>query len=78
MELDSTRCQCKIVIEENDKHYDSGFDNSKYITGFDDIMSYNDIPDYVEQEHNNKHGYLWKFWKVLSHSIISGQKGVDE
>ena len=41
-------------------------------------MLYNNILDYVEREYNNKDGHLWKFRKVLIHSLISGKKGVDD
>ena len=41
-------------------------------------MSYNDILDYVEREHNNEDGHLWKFRKIISHSLISGKKGVKD
>ena len=37
LELDPTRCQFMIAFEDND-------------SGFEDIMSYNDILDYVERE----------------------------
>jgi hypothetical protein len=30
-----------------------------------DVMSYNDILDYVEREHNNKDGHHWKFWTII-------------
>ena len=38
-------------------------------------MSYNNILVYIEREYNNKDGHLWKFWKIISHSLISGKKG---
>ena len=45
LEADPTRCKFKIAFEDDD-------------SGFEDIMSYNDILDYVEREHNNKDGHL--------------------
>jgi hypothetical protein len=33
----------------------------------EDIMSYNEILDYVEREHNNKDGRHWKFQTILGH-----------
>ena len=65
LELDPTRCQFKIAFEDDDN-------------GFKDIMSYNNILDYVEREHNNKDRHLWKFRKILSHSLISGKKGLED
>lgn len=41
-------------------------------------MSYNDILDFVEREHNNEDGHLWKFRKIVSHSLILGKKGKDD
>ena len=41
LELDPTRCQYKIAFEDND-------------SGFEDIISYNNILDYMEREHNRK------------------------
>ena len=61
LNIDPTRCQFKISFEDDD-------------SSFEDIMSYNDILDYIEQEHNNKDGYLWKFRKIISHSLISGKR----
>ena len=43
-------------------------------SGFEDIMSYNDILDYVEREHNNEDGHLWKFRKIINHSLLSGKR----
>ena len=42
-------------------------------THLDNIMSYNDILDYVERENNNEDGDYWRFRKILSHSLISGK-----
>ena len=58
LEVDPTRCQFKISFEDDD-------------SGFEDIMSYNDILDYVEREHNNEDGHLWRFRKIISHTLIS-------
>ena len=41
-------------------------------------MSYNDILDYVEEEHNNEDGHFWKFRKTLSHLLILRKKGKDD
>ena len=41
-------------------------------------MSYNDILDYVEREHNNEDGHLLKFRKIISHSLISGKRGTKD
>ena len=49
-----------------------------YNSVFEDIMSYNDILDYVGREHKNEDGRLWKFSKILSHSLIAGKKGVED
>ena len=43
-------------------------------THLDDIMSYNNILDYVERENNNKDGDYWRFRKIISHSLIPGKK----
>ena len=59
---DKTRYRFKIAFED---------DNS----GFEDIMSYNDILDYVEREHNNEDGHLWKFRTIIGHTLITGKKG---
>ena len=48
LERNPTRCQFKIAFEDDDN-------------GFEDIMSYNDILDYVEREHNNEDGHEWRF-----------------
>lgn len=78
LELDPTRCQFKIAIKEYAKQYDNGFNNSKFDTGFNSIISYNDILDYVERETNNKVGDNWKFLKVHNNSLISGKKRADD
>jgi hypothetical protein len=33
----------------------------------EDVMSYNEILDYVEREHNNEDGHQWKFRTILGH-----------
>ena len=47
-------------------------------THLDDIMSCNDILDYVERENNTKDGDYWRFRKTLSHSLIPGKKVKDK
>jgi hypothetical protein len=34
---------------------------------FEDVMSYNEILDFVEREHNNEDGHHWKFRTILGH-----------
>ena len=46
-------------------------------THLDDIMSYNDILDYVERENNNEDGTHWRFRKIINHSLIPAKKGRD-
>ena len=41
-------------------------------------MSYNDILDYVEREHNNEDGHEWRFRKILSHTLTSGKRGKED
>ena len=65
LERNPTRCQFKIGFEDDD-------------SGFEDIMSYNDILDYLEREHNNEDGHKWRFRKMLSHTLISGKKGKED
>ena len=65
LEVDPTRYQFKIALEDDD-------------SGFEDIMSYTDVHDYVEREHNNEDGHLWKFRKIISHSLISEKKGTKD
>ena len=67
---DLLQCKFKISFEKNTP---SGND-----THLDDIMSYNDILDYVKQNNNNKDGDYWRFRKILSHSLISGKKGKED
>ena len=64
------RCKFKIVFEKNTS---SGMD-----THLDDIMSHNDIFDYVERGNNNKKGDYWRFRKILSYSLITGKKGKED
>jgi hypothetical protein len=33
----------------------------------EDVMTYNEILDYVEREHNNEEGHQWKFRTILGH-----------
>ena len=70
LDKDPLRCKFKIEFEKN-------IPSSKD-THLDDIMSYNDILDYVERENNNKDGDHWRFRKILNHSLISGKKGKDD
>ena len=67
LDKDLLRCKFKIEFEKNIL--------SSKDTHLDDIMSYNDILDYVERENKNKDGDHWIFRKILSHSLISGKKG---
>ena len=46
-------------------------------THLDDIISYNDILDYVERENNNTDGTHWRFRKRINHSLIPEKKGRD-
>ena len=66
LDKDPLRCKFKIEFEKNTP---SGKDNF-----LDDIMSYNDILDYVERETNNEDGVHWKFRRIISHSILPGKK----
>ena len=65
LEVEPTRCEFNIAFEDND-------------SGFKDIMSYDDILYFVKKEYNNEDGHIWKFRKILSHSLISGKKGVED
>ena len=47
-------------------------------THIDDIMSYNDILDYVESDYNNENGQFWEFRNILNHSLISEKKEKDD
>ena len=66
---DPLRCKFKVAFEENTL--------SSKDTHLDDIMSYNDILDYVERENNNEDGDYWRFRKILNRSLISGKKVKD-
>ena len=47
-------------------------------TDLNNIISYNDVLDYVERKNNNKDGDYWRFRKILSHSLISEKKRKDD
>ena len=66
LDRDPLRCKFKIEFEKNTP--------SSKDTYLDDIMSYNDILDYVERESNNEDGDYWRFRKNLSHSLFPGKK----
>ena len=53
---DPMRCKFKIAFEKNTP--------SSKDTHLDEIMSYNDILDYVERENNNENGNYWRFRKI--------------
>ena len=63
---DPIRCKFKIEFEKNTP---AGKD-----TFLDDIMSYNDILDYVERETNNEDGDHWQFRKIIRHSLLPEKK----
>ena len=67
---DPLRCKFKVTFEKNTP--------SSKDTHLDDIVSYNDILDYVERGNNNKDGDYWRFRKILIHSFISGKKGKED
>ena len=66
--LDKNPIRCKFKIEF-EKNTPAGKD-----TFLDNIMSYNDILDYVERETNNEDGDHWRFRKIISHSLLPGKK----
>ena len=70
LDQDPSQYKFKIAFEKN-------MPSSKD-THLDDIMSYNDILDYVERENNNGDSGYWRFRKILSYSLISGKKGKDD
>ena len=70
LDKDLLRCKFKIEFKKN-------IPASKD-THLDDIMSYNNILDYVERENNNVDSDYWRFRKILSHSLISGKKGKED
>ena len=69
--LDKDPLQCKFRVE-----FEKNTPASKD-TYLDDIMSYNDILDYVERENNYEDGDHWRFRKIINHSLIPGKKGRD-
>ena len=69
LDKDPWRCKFRVDFENNTP--------ASKDTYFDDIMSYNDIFDYVERGNNNEDGDHWRFRKILNHSIIPGKKGKD-
>ena len=71
-DIDKDPLLCKFKIEFGKNNH---FSKDTHI---DDIISYNDILDYVERENNNEDRKFWKFRKVLSHSLISGKKRKDD
>ena len=66
LDRDSLHCKFKIEFEKNTP--------SSRDTHLDDIISYNNILDYVERENNNKDGDYWGFRKIISHSLLPGKK----
>ena len=66
---DPLQCKFKIAFEKNTP--------SSKDTHFDDIMSHNDILDYVERENNNEDGDCQRFRNILNHSFIPGKKVKD-
>ena len=66
---DPLHCKFKIEFEKNTP--------SSKDTHLNDIMSYNNILDYVERENNNEDGDYWRFQKILSHTILPGKKEKD-
>ena len=66
LDKDPLRCKFKVEFEKNTL--------SSKDTYLDDIMSYNDILDYVERENPNGDKEFWKFRKILSHSLIPGKE----
>ena len=70
LDKDPLQCTFKIEFEKNTP---SGKD-----THLDNIMSYNNILDYIERENNNEDSKYWRFRKILSHSLVSGKKEKDD
>ena len=68
--LDKDPLQCKFKIA-----FETTTPSSKD-THLDNIMSYNDILDYVERVKNEDNDY-WRFRNILSHSLIPGKKVKD-
>ena len=69
LDRDSLRYKFKIVFEKDTP--------SSKDTHLDNIMSYNNILDYIERENNNEDGDYWRFRNILSHSLIPGKKVKD-
>ena len=63
------RCKFRVAFEKTT--------HTSKDTHLDDIMSYNDILDYVERENNNEDGDHWRFRKILNHSLIPGKKVIN-
>ena len=70
LDKDPLRYKFKIEFEKN-----TPFSKDTHL---DNIMSYNDILDYVERDNNNENGEYRKFRKLLRHSLILGKKGKDD
>ena len=66
LDRDSLRYKFKIQFENNTP---SG--KEKFL---DDIMSYNDILDYLGRETNNEGGNYWRYRKIISHSLLPGKE----
>ena len=66
LDKDPLRYKFKIEFEKN-----TPFSKDTHL---DNIMSYNNILDYVERENNIEDGDYWRFRKILSHSLIKGKK----
>ena len=66
LDRDPLRCKFKIEFVKNTPTGKNTF--------LDDIMSYNDILDYVERETNNEDGDHWRFRKIISHSLLPVKK----
>ena len=70
LDKDILRCKFRVAFEKNTP--------ASKDTHLDDIMSCNDILDYVERENNNEDGDHWRFRKILNHALISGKQGKDD
>ena len=66
LDRDPLRCKFKIEFVKNTP-------TGKYMF-LGDIMSYNNILDYVERETNNEDGDHWRFRKIINHSLLPGKK----
>ena len=69
LDKDPLLCKFKIAFETTTP--------SSKDTHLDNIMSYNDIFDYVERENNNEDSDYWRFRNILSHSLIPEMKVKD-